>query len=98
MPSKFSRLKSQVEHEFLIEFDSFSTSMKISAVGEGIINILLMDLKIACRQLKGNDTYACPFGMKNAQHPIITLIQKKNVDILDLANKLDGICTHFDEQ
>lgn len=72
--------------------------MKVSVIGEGIINILLLDLKIATSRLKSNESYVCPFGMKSAQHPIITLIQRKNIDILDLANKLNGICTHSDEQ
>lgn len=76
----------------------FSTPTKISIVGEGIINILLLDLKVATLRLKSSDSYVCPFGMKTAQHPIITLIHKKNVDILDVANKLNGICNHFDER
>lgn len=76
----------------------FSTPTKISIVGEGIINILLLDLKVATFRLKSSDSYVCPFGMKTAQHPIITLIHKKNVDILDVANKLNGICNHLDER
>lgn len=76
----------------------FSNPRKIGIFGEGIINILLMDLKIASLHLKSNDSYVCPFGMKTAQHPIISLIHKKNVDMLDLANKLNGICSHFDQQ
>lgn len=75
----------------------FSTSMKIGAIGEGIINILLLDLKIASLQLKPNELYECPFGIKTAQHPIITVMNKKSVDTLDLANKLNGICTHSDK-
>lgn len=75
-----------------------SNPRKMSIFGEGIINILLMDLKIACVQLKSNDCYACPFGMKTAQHPIIAFMQKKNVDMLELASKLNGICSHFDQQ
>lgn len=70
----------------------------MSIVGEGIINILLLDLKVTTARMKSNNSYVCPFGMKTAQHPIITLIQKKNADILDVANKLDGICNHFDKQ
>lgn len=72
--------------------------MKIGIFGDGIINILLMDLKIASVNSKSKVSYDCPFGMKTAQHPIITLIHKKNTDMLDLANKLNGICNHFDEQ
>lgn len=72
--------------------------MKISIIGESIINILLLDLKIATLRLKTNELYSCPFGLKSAQHPIITLTQKKGIDVLDLANKLSGICNHSDEQ
>lgn len=71
--------------------------MKIGAIGEGIINILLLDLKIASLNLKSNESYTCPFGIKTAQHPIVTLMNKKSIDVLDLANKLDGICSHPDK-
>lgn len=69
----------------------------MSVIGEGIINILLLDLKIATLRSKSINSYVCPFGMKTAQHPIITLIHKKNVDMIDMANKLIGICNHIDE-
>lgn len=72
--------------------------MKMSIIGEGIINILLLDLKVVTLRLKANKSYVCPFGMKTVQHPIITLMYKKNLDMLDLANKLYGICNHSDEQ
>lgn len=73
--------------------------MMVANIGEGIINILLLDLKVAILRLKANQLYACPFGLdKTAQHPIITLMHKKNVNLLDLANKLNGIINHEDEQ
>lgn len=67
-------------------------------IGEGIINVLLLDLKVATLLLKSNKSYVCPFGMKTAQHPIITLMCKKNIDILDLASKFSEICNHSDER
>ncbi|XP_031635799.1 focadhesin [Contarinia nasturtii] len=83
---------------FITMLSNANTPMKISVIGEGIINVLLLDLQIATRHLKSTESYVCPFGMKSAQHPIITLlIQKKNIDVLDLASKLNGICTHSDE-
>lgn len=82
---------------FYFRYDC-STSAKISVIGEGIINILLLDLKIATLQLKSNASYKCPFGMKISQHPIITLMHNNKVDILELANKLNGILNHSDEQ
>lgn len=36
--------------------------------------------------------------MKTLQHPIITMMHKNNVDFLELANKLNGILNHSDEQ
>lgn len=76
----------------------FSSAMKVGAIGEGLISILLLDLQIATVRLKPNESYVCPFGIKTAQHPIITLMNKKNVDALDLANKLNGICTHSNDK
>lgn len=70
----------------------------MSIIGEGIINILLLDLKVATLNLRSNESYVCPFGMKTAQHPVITLMHKKNLDVLDLASKLDGICNHSNAQ
>lgn len=68
------------------------------AIGEGIINILLLDLKIAAIKSKSkNVSYVCPFGLKTAQHPIITLLQKKNVNVIDLACRINGILKHSDE-
>lgn len=42
--------------------------------------------------------YICPFGLKSAQHPIISLLQKTNYNILDLIGKINGIHNHSDEQ
>lgn len=70
----------------------------MSAISEGVISILLLDLKIATIRLKSNESYACPFGIKTELHPIVTLMYKKNVDLLDLGNKLNGICNHSDVQ
>lgn len=72
--------------------------MKMSVIGEGVINILLLDLNIATLRLKPNESYTCPFRIKSALHPIVTLMYKKNVDIHELANKLNGICNHSDDQ
>lgn len=95
-----SNINSNSNLSFFIEKNqiNFSNPRKMSIFGEGIINILLMDLNIACVQSKSTDCYVCPFGLKTAQHPIIVLIQKKNVDMLELASKLNGICNHFDQQ
>ncbi|XP_055302054.1 focadhesin [Sitodiplosis mosellana] len=82
---------------FITMLSNANTPMKMSIIGQGIINILLLDLKVATFQLKSNQSYVCPFDMKTAQHPVITLMYKKNVDILDLATKLQGIVNHENE-
>lgn len=77
----------------------FSTPEQLTALAEGIISILLLDLKIAVMQLNSTKApYVCPFGLKGAQHPIILLLQKKNYNVLDLIGKINGIHNHSDEQ
>lgn len=71
----------------------------MTALAEGIINILLLDLEIAAMQSNAKKApYNCPFGLKSDQHPIISLLQKKNYNVLDLIGKMDGIHNHSDEQ
>lgn len=77
----------------------FSLPQQITAIGEGIVNILLLDLKAASIVSKSkNIPYVCPFGLKAAQHPIISLLQKKDVNTLNLAGKINGIHNHPNEQ
>lgn len=77
----------------------FSTPEQLTALAEGIISILLLDLKIAAIQSNAKKAlYMCPFGLKSAQHPIISLLQKKNYNVLDLIGKINGIHNHSDEQ
>lgn len=63
------------------------------AISEGIINLLLFDMKQRSVQNK-SERYQCPFGLRTPQHPMIMLLQKKNSNIIDLANKMSGICNH----
>lgn len=76
----------------------FSTPEQLTALAEGIISILLLDLKIAAMQSNAKKApYICPFGLKGAQHPIISLLLKKNYNVLDLVGKIYGIHNHPDE-
>lgn len=84
----------------LIKFILFSsTPEQLTALAEGIVSILLLDLKVAVMQSNSKKTpYNCPFGLKGAQHPIILLLLKKNYNVLDLIGKINGIHNHSDEQ
>lgn len=64
-----------------------------TSISEGIINLLLLDMKQRSTQAK-TERYQCPFGLRSPQHPMIMLLQKKNANTIDLANKMNGICNH----
>lgn len=69
-----------------------------TALSEGVISLLLLDLKRRSILMKSNDEYVCPFGLKPPQHPLIMLFQKKDANMNDLANKINGICSHHDKE
>lgn len=48
-------------------------------------------------QTSSNSLYVCPFGLKSPQHPIIMLLLKKQSNIADLSNKINGICDQQNE-
>lgn len=65
---------------------------------EGILNILLLELNASVRRLKANGVYRCPFGVKKLQHPLIAVLQNRNVNVVDLAHQLSAICDHPSEK
>ncbi|KAG4067715.1 hypothetical protein HA402_005487 [Bradysia odoriphaga] len=67
-----------------------------TAVTEGIVDLLLLDLKRRGALVEPAKNYTCPFGLKAPQHPIITLMQKNESSLSDLTNKINGICNHHD--
>lgn len=69
-----------------------------SALCEGVISLLLLDLKRRTILMKKGDQYMCPFGLKPPQHPFIMLFQKQGANMNDLVNKLSGICSHHDKE
>lgn len=69
-----------------------------TALSEGVISLLLLDLKRRSILMKSSDEYVCPFGLKPPQHPLIMLFQKKDANMNDLANKINGICSHHDNE
>lgn len=60
--------------------------------------MLLLDLKRRSMVLAADQQYVCPFGLKPPQHPLIMLFQKKEVNVLELVNKINGICSHHDKE
>lgn len=68
------------------------------ALSEGIISLLLIDLKRRTILRLPNSTYRCPFGLRPPQHPLIMLLQKNDVNMNDLAHKINGICNHHDKE
>ncbi|XP_055903547.1 focadhesin [Eupeodes corollae] len=75
-----------------------SSSSQHSVISESVISLLLLSLKRKAAQVKDNEPFQSTYGLKTQQHPLITLIQNKGVDINDIANKINGICNHQDKQ
>lgn len=74
------------------------SSIQYTAISEGVIGLLLLDLRKSTILLKNDEEYICPYGLKPPEHPLIFLLQNKDVNINDLANKINGICTHHDKE
>lgn len=85
--------------EALAIFNGMLPSVKEPApIAEGIIRILELALDWEVRDIKPRE-YKCPYDVKGAtQHPIITLLKNKNINIVVLGNQLAGICNHSNEK
>lgn len=57
-----------------------------------------MNIKRKVSSLKENETFQSQYGLKTQQHPMITLLQNPGVNMNDIANKINGICNHYDKQ
>lgn len=68
-----------------------------TSISQGIIGLLLLDLKRKDFYLKNNEKYVCPFGVQPPQHPLIILLQT-NVSMNDLSIKINSICNHHDKE
>lgn len=68
------------------------------AIAEAILSILLLELNASLRRIKPNGAYKCPFGVKKLQHPLITVLQNRNANIVDFAHQLSAICDHPNEK
>lgn len=75
-----------------------SSPTQYTSISEGIISLLLISLKQKTATLKSSEKFECNYGIKSQQHPIITLIQNNPGGMDDIANKINGICNHFDNQ
>ena len=69
-----------------------------TALTEGVVDLLLLDLKRRSALSESTKSYTCPFGLKAPQHPIIILMQKSESNLNDLTNKINGICNHHDKE
>uniref|UniRef100_A0A1B0FPN6 DUF3730 domain-containing protein n=1 Tax=Glossina morsitans morsitans TaxID=37546 RepID=A0A1B0FPN6_GLOMM len=75
-----------------------SSPLQCNAITESIISLLLMNIKRKVSSLKENETFQSQYGLKTQQHPMITLLQNPGVNMNDIANKINGICNHYDKQ
>ncbi|XP_055379538.1 focadhesin [Condylostylus longicornis] len=82
---------------FLTVLPNSSTTQQ-SAITESIVNILILNLKKKTEGLKADDKFECPFGIKTLQHPLITIAQTDGINMIDVANKISGICSHQDKK
>lgn len=73
-----------------------NSASQYTAITDGILGILLLDLKRKGHSLDANERYVCPFGIRPPQHPIIMLLQNDGKNMNDIANKVNGICNHHD--
>lgn len=75
------------------------SSNQFTAISEGIVSLLLIDLKRrTVLSAKSGDNYVCAFGLKPPQHPLIMLLQKKEIDMNDFVSRISGICNHHDKE
>ncbi|XP_005181860.1 focadhesin [Musca domestica] len=75
-----------------------SSHIQYTTITEGIVSLLLLNLKRKAATLKENEKFQSQFGLKTQQHPMITLLQNPGVNMNDVANKINGICNHHDKQ
>ncbi|CAO1321037.1 unnamed protein product [Diamesa hyperborea] len=59
-------------------------------VADGIIDILLLDLK------RKKSKYVCPFGIQQKKHPLLTLLENTPERMLYLSKKIDDIILYSD--
>lgn len=76
------------------------SSNQFTAISEGIVSLLLIDLKRRSRlsSAKNGERYVCAFGLKPPQHPLIMLLQKKEINMNDFVSRISGICNHHDNE
>ncbi|EAT45697.1 AAEL003089-PA [Aedes aegypti] len=74
-----------------------SSSAHFNAIGYGMFELLLLDLRRRCSAL-GEDPYVCQFDLKPPQHPLILLLSNRDVvKVLAFSNKVNEICHHHDQ-
>lgn len=76
----------------------YFSGVQISSITEGIISLLLIDLRHRIEQSSAGAPYKCPFGLKPPQHPLIIVLQKKGANINDISIKIKSICSHYDKR
>lgn len=74
-----------------------SSPAHFSAVGNGVFELLLLDLRRRCLAL-GDEKYVCQFDLKPPQHPLILLLGTRDVvNVLSFGTKVNEICHHHDQ-
>lgn len=74
-----------------------SSPAHFSAVGNGMFELLLLDLRRRCLTL-GDEKYVCQFDLKPPQHPLILLLSSREVvNVLSFGTKVNEICHHHDQ-
>ncbi|XP_065077214.1 focadhesin [Ochlerotatus camptorhynchus] len=74
-----------------------SSPAHLSAVGNGMFELLLLDLRRRCLAL-GEEKYVCQFDLKPPQHPLILLLGTRDVvNVLSFGTKVNEICHHHDQ-
>lgn len=79
-------------------FAFIHSEAQTAAISEGIVRLLLIDLRNRVDQLTPGHSYKCPFGLKPPQHPLILVLQKRGVNVDDVVAKIDGIWRHDDKR
>ncbi|XP_019543595.3 uncharacterized protein LOC109414239 [Aedes albopictus] len=75
-----------------------SSPAHFTAIGNGMFELLLLDLRRRCSVLGDGQQYVCQFDLKPPQHPLILLLSSREVvNLLAFSTKVNEICHHHDQ-
>lgn len=75
-----------------------SSPAHFTAIGNGMFELLLLDLRRRCSVLGDGQQYVCQFDLKPPQHPLILLLSSREVvNVLAFSTKVNEICHHHDQ-